>query len=93
MMRIVEDDRKRYSLRAGFDQAAEDYHRTRPVCPSQVFDDLVRLTGLAPGDRVAEIGCGTGLATQSGTHALGQARRADFLSRCVTGLSRRAGLS
>jgi SAM-dependent methyltransferase len=63
MMRIVEDDRKRYSLRAGFDQAAEDYHRTRPVCPPQVFDDLVRLTGLAPGDRVAEIGCGTGQAT------------------------------
>jgi SAM-dependent methyltransferase len=63
MMRIVEGDRKRYSLRAGFDQAAEDYHRTRPVCPPQVFDDLVRLAGLAPGDQVAEIGCGTGQAT------------------------------
>jgi SAM-dependent methyltransferase len=28
-----------------------------------MFDDLMRLTGLAPGDRVIEIGCGTGQAT------------------------------
>jgi len=28
-----------------------------------MFDDLVRLTGLAPGDRIIEIGCGTGQAT------------------------------
>jgi SAM-dependent methyltransferase len=59
----MEDDQRRHSLRAGFDQAAEDYDSTRPVCPPQVFDDLVRLGGLAPGDRVIEIGCGTGQAT------------------------------
>jgi SAM-dependent methyltransferase len=59
----MEDDRKRHRLRAGFDLAAEDFDRTRPVCPPQVFDDLVRLAGLAPGDRVVEIGCGTGQAT------------------------------
>jgi cyclopropane fatty-acyl-phospholipid synthase-like methyltransferase len=28
-----------------------------------MFDDLVRLTGLAPGDRIIEIGCGTGQAS------------------------------
>jgi SAM-dependent methyltransferase len=50
-------------LRAVFDLAAEDYQRTRPVCPPELFDDLVRLAGLAPGDRVVEIGCGTGQAT------------------------------
>jgi SAM-dependent methyltransferase len=50
-------------LRAGFDEAALDYERTRPVCPPELFDDLVELTGLGPGDRVVEIGCGTGQAT------------------------------
>ena len=59
----VEDDRKRHELRAGFDKAAEAYQRTRPVCPPQAFDDLIRLAALRPGDRVVEIGCGTGQAT------------------------------
>lgn len=57
------DDQKRHELRAGFDDAAEDYERTRPVCPPQLFDDLIDRAGLRPGDRVIEIGCGTGQAT------------------------------
>lgn len=57
------EDSKRLELRAGFDQRAEIYQRTRPVCPPRLFDDLVRLAGLGPGARVAEIGCGTGQAT------------------------------
>ena len=56
-------DQQRHRLRAGFDRAAEDYQRTRPVCPPRLFDDLMRLARLAAGDRVAEIGCGTGQAT------------------------------
>jgi hypothetical protein len=32
-------------LRTGFDRAAEDYQRTRPVCPPQLFDDLIDLAG------------------------------------------------
>ena len=47
----------------GFDELADDYDRTRPVCPPGLFDDLVAVTGLSPGDRVVEIGCGTGQAT------------------------------
>ena len=58
----MDDDPKR-DLRSGFDRAAEDYQRTRPVCPPQLFDDLIRLAGLQAGDRVIEIGCGTGQAT------------------------------
>jgi SAM-dependent methyltransferase len=50
-------------LRTGFDADAEAYERTRPVCPPEMFDDLMRIARLAPGARVLEIGCGTGQAT------------------------------
>jgi SAM-dependent methyltransferase len=59
----VDDDATRLDLRAGFDRAAEDYQRSRPVCPPELFDDLIDLAGLGAGDRVVEIGCGTGQAT------------------------------
>jgi SAM-dependent methyltransferase len=62
-MRFMEDDPRRHGLRTGFDRAPEDYQRTRPVCPPQLFDDLIDLAGLEAGDRVIEIGCGTGQAT------------------------------
>jgi SAM-dependent methyltransferase len=58
---FTEAERRR--LAATFDQAAADYDRTRPVCPPALFDDLLAVTGLAPGDRVVEIGPGTGQAT------------------------------
>lgn len=57
------DDTARHSLRTGFGLAAQDFDRTRPVCPDRLFDDLVRLAGLRRGARVVEIGCGTGQAT------------------------------
>ena len=50
-------------LRVGFDDDAEVYQRTRPVCPPELFADLIRLARLAPGDRVLEIAPGTGQAT------------------------------
>lgn len=59
----MDDEPGRRQLRNVFDLAAEDFDRTRPVCPPQAFDDLIRLAGLARGDRVVEIGCGTGQAT------------------------------
>ena len=61
-MEYADDDQRRH-LRGGFDQAAEDYLRTRPVCPPQLFDDLLRIAGLTAGDRVVVIGCGAGQAT------------------------------
>lgn len=54
-------DRQR--LRETFDEAAELYDRARPGYPVALFDDLATLSGVGPGCRVLEIGCGTGQAT------------------------------
>lgn len=54
---------ERHRLRATFDEDAELYRRARPVYPEQLFDELTELASLRPGDRVLEIGCGTGQAT------------------------------
>lgn len=54
--------RRRY--RRSFDEDPAAYDASRPVPPAQVFDDLVALAGLSPGDRILEIGPGTGQATR-----------------------------
>ncbi len=59
----MNDDPRRRGLRGGFDTAAGDYERTRPVCPPRLFDGLMDFAGLDAGSRVIEIGCGTGQAT------------------------------
>ena len=58
----AEEDRER--LRQTFDQAAERYDRVRPDYPEALFDDLVALAGLTPGDHLIEVGCATGKATR-----------------------------
>jgi SAM-dependent methyltransferase len=58
---ITDDERER--LRQTFDGAAESYQRVRPDYPAELFDDLIASTGLAPGDRLLEVGCATGKAT------------------------------
>jgi SAM-dependent methyltransferase len=57
-----EDERER--LRQTFDRAAVIYDRVRPSYPEALFDDLVALADLTPGDRLLEVGCATGLATR-----------------------------
>jgi SAM-dependent methyltransferase len=46
-----------------FNEVAALYDAARPLYPLAVTDDLVALTGAGPGDRVLEIGCGTGQMT------------------------------
>lgn len=47
-----------------FDEVAELYHLVRPRYPRELFLDLIRLVDLKADDRVLEIGCGTGHATE-----------------------------
>ena len=40
------------------------YHHTRPSCPVELVDRIVRHVGVSAGDAVVEIGAGTGLFTR-----------------------------
>jgi SAM-dependent methyltransferase len=61
ILRRVTEHRR---LRHTFDSAAATYDEARPDYPAALFDELVGLTGIRPGDAVLEIGCGTGKATR-----------------------------
>ena len=60
-MTPVTTDRER--LRATFESAAASYQQARPEYPAELYDELIRLAQLRPGDQLLEIGCATGKAT------------------------------
>jgi len=57
------DGQKRRRLAATFDRAADLYQRARPEYPAALFEHLLDVTRLVPGDRLVEVGCATGKAT------------------------------
>lgn len=57
----MSDDRRR--LGRTFDRAAHLYQDARPDYPELLVDRLFKVAGLEPGDRVLEVGAGTGKAT------------------------------
>ena len=48
-----------------FNEVGDDYDRYRPGYPEPLFEDLLSLAELSAGERILEIGCGTGQATRS----------------------------
>jgi ubiquinone/menaquinone biosynthesis C-methylase UbiE len=55
--------RRRYAQ--VFDEVAEEYDRERQGYPDELIGAAFRVAGLNPGDRVLEVGSGTGLLTSS----------------------------
>jgi len=48
-----------------FDEVAAEYDRRRSTYPPQLIDRALEVAEIGPGDRVLEIGCGTGQLTGS----------------------------
>ena len=71
-----------------FDEIASEYDRHRQGYPDELIDQACRVAGLGSGDRVLEVGCGSGQLTRSlaerglrltavepGTHLISLARQ------------------
>ncbi len=47
-----------------FDHAVQAYDAVRPGYDAQLFEDIIEYAHIMPGQRIVEVGCGTGQATQ-----------------------------
>jgi len=79
---------QRNDLGRVFNEVPELYDRVRPTYPTELFTDLVAVTGLDEQSSVLEVGCGTGQATRS-LAALGGSVTAVELGADMAALARR----
>ena len=63
MTRLPESTARRYGK--VFDEIAAEYDRHRPTYPDEIVDQACRVAGIGSGDRVLEVGCGSGQLTRS----------------------------
>ena len=47
-----------------FDEIAAEYDRRRPAYPDELIDQACQVAGIGSGDRVLEVGCGSGQLTR-----------------------------
>src|SRR6516164_9417107 len=47
-----------------FDEVAAEYDRRRPTYPDELVDQACQIAGTGSGDRVLEVGCGSGQLTR-----------------------------
>ncbi len=99
-MAPFKDSRERFSA------TADAYHRFRPGYPAPLLDWIAAVTGAPPDAGVADLGCGTGIASRflaaRGYRVVGVEPNADMLARArdagggptyVTGEATRTGLA
>jgi SAM-dependent methyltransferase len=63
MTRQPESTARRYGT--VFDEIAAEYDRHRPAYPDELVDQACQVAGIGSGDRVLEVGCGSGQLTRS----------------------------
>jgi ubiquinone/menaquinone biosynthesis C-methylase UbiE len=62
MTRLPESTARRYGN--VFDEMAAEYDRHRPAYPDELVDQACQVAGIGSGDRVLEVGCGSGQLTR-----------------------------
>jgi ubiquinone/menaquinone biosynthesis C-methylase UbiE len=63
MTRRPESTARRYGK--VFDELAAEYDRHRPTYPDELVDQACQVAGIASGDEVLEVGCGSGQLTRN----------------------------
>jgi len=78
---------------AVFDNVASEYERSRPAYPDELVNRACLLAGIEAGDRVLEVGCGTGQLTRSrGLHVTAVERGKQLISLAEQKLGGAPGL-